>query len=113
MRLADLPSTTIRDGKRPRLVRAEAPPVVLTREQELEQEVEALRSLLKQAREVFRESTGCIVRMVNVRQSANAAEALRRTREHGRAFLIEAGVHAWDRPTGPAPVNHTTPWRRP
>lgn len=110
MRLADLPATRVVDGRRQRQApaRRRAP---LTREQELEQEVAALRSLLVQARDVYRESVGCIVRMVNTPQRDIPVETLRRVRERGRAFLVAAGAQTWDRPTGLEPSPHHTSWR--
>lgn len=109
MKLSDLPITLVVDGKRPKVARSQV--VALTREQELELEVAALRRMLEQAQDVYRESVGCIVRMVNVRRSPNACGALRRVREHGRAFLVASGAQSWDKPTGCAPTPLRRVWR--
>lgn len=103
MRLEDCPRTVVIDGRRRR---PEAKPVPRTREQQLEQEVAALRFMLGQARDVFRESVGCIVRMVSTPQRGAPVETIRRMREHGRAFLTAAGAQSWDRPSGVDPVPH-------
>ena len=93
MRLADLPSTRVIDGRRQKRRPVGTPPT----------EVEAYRALLADAQEAYRQALGCIVLMLNA--PGLPLHALRTMREVGRGFLRAAGAQQWTLPAGVEPAN--------
>lgn len=96
MKLADLPVTAVRDGRRPRIPGRK-------RGAQLRSHEDAYRDMLAQAQDVFQQALGCIVLMVNA--PGSPIEALRTMREVGHGFLRAAGAQQWTMPAGVQPVN--------
>lgn len=88
MRLADLPSTRVVDGRRQKRRPVGTPP----------SEAEAYRALLADAQEAYQQALGCVVMLTN-------APTLERVKEDGRAYLKSVGATTWARPVGLRPAN--------
>lgn len=96
MRLADLPITTVRDGRRARLPGRKRGARAKSHE-------DAYRDMLAQAQDTYRQALGCIVLMLNA--PGLPLDALRTMREVGRGFLRAAGAQQWTLPAGVEPAN--------
>jgi len=96
MRLADLPITLVRDGRRVRLPGRKRGAPVQSHE-------DAYRDMLAQAQDTYRQALGCIVLMLNA--PGLPLDALRTMRETGRDFLRAAGACNWTMPAGVRPAN--------